>query len=361
LFFLFDESKAIMPETFDACEGAFSGTGETFVLALSTPGAPAGRFYDIHSHKPGYEDWKTRHVTLDEAIAAGRISGAWAEQRKIQWGESTALYMNRVLGEFHAGDEDAVIPLAWAEAAVERWHDWVLLGRPDQGGPHTVGVDVARTGEDKTALAVRWGDVITELRVFAHADTMATTGRVVGLLESDERMTAIVDVIGIGAGVVDRLRELGMKVQAFNAAKRSRRRDISGELGFVNTRAASWYALREALDPSRDAVLCLPDDDDLLGDLTAPRQGEVMSGGRIKVESKDDIKKRLGRSPDRGDAVVQAMWTQSGNWNDAYGTVICAGCGRGFLRVANGKARDKCPFCGTAVPNDDDETDGEEE
>lgn len=83
-----------------------------------------GRFYDIHSRKPGYEDWTVRHVTLGEAIKAGRISPDWAEQRKRQWGEDSAIYQNRVLGEFAASDEDAVVPLAWVEAAVERWHAW---------------------------------------------------------------------------------------------------------------------------------------------------------------------------------------------------------------------------------------------
>jgi len=357
LLFVFDESKAIMPETFDACEGAFSGTGETLVLALSTPGAPQGRFYDIHTHKPGYEDWFTRHVTLEESIQCGRISETWAEQRKLQWGENSALYQNRVLGEFHAGDEDAVIPLAWAEAAVERWHEWAAAGRPDPGKPHTVGVDVAYTGDDKTVFALRWGHVVTELRVFTHNDTTTTTGKVKGILNADDQMTAIVDVIGVGAGVVDQLREANAKVQPFNAAKKTRKRDRSGELGFINSRAAAWYALRDLLDPSNGAEVCLPDDDDLLGDLTAPHQGEVMSGGKIKVESKADIKKRLGRSTDRADAVVQAFWTQAGGWSDAYGTATCRGCQRGFIRTINGTRRTNCPFCGTTLPLDNDEID----
>ena len=121
------------------------------LLALSTPGSPQGRFYDIHAHRPGYEDWHARHVTLADAIEAGRISPEWAEQRRRQWGEQSTIYVNRVLGEFHAGDEDSVIPLAWAEAAVERWHDWDEAGRADLPGPHIIGVDVARSGEDRTS------------------------------------------------------------------------------------------------------------------------------------------------------------------------------------------------------------------
>lgn len=312
LLFVYDESKAIPAGTFDACEGAFSGTGETLALALSTPGAPAGRFHDICSRRPGYEDWHPRHVTLDEAIAAGRISPEWAAQRALQWGESSSIYVNRVLGEFHAGDEDSVIPLAWAEAAVLRWHEWDLAGRPgtEMDYPRTVGVDVARTGQDKTVLAIRNGPVLVELRRTVKQDTMQTTGHVKGVLDADPARTAVVDVIGIGAGVVDRLREMGHKVAAFNASAGTDRLDATSELGFANSRSAAWWGLREQLDPSAGSDVCLPDDDMLLGDLSAP-QWKVLSGGKIQVESKDDIGKRLGRSTDDGDATVQAFWPRS--------------------------------------------------
>lgn len=354
LLFIYDESKAIDAATFDACEGAFSGTGESLVLALSTPGPPQGRFYDIHSHKPGYEDWHVKHVTLAESMTAGRISEAWAAQRALQWGETSALYQNRVLGEFYAGEEDSVIPLTWVEQAVERWHEWDLAGRPDPGAPHTVGVDVARAGEDKTVLAVRWGHVITELRASHHEDTMATTGRVVGILNADEKSTAIVDVIGVGAGVVDRLREQGKRVQAFNAAGKSNRKDSTGELSFLNVRAAAWWNVREMLDPSAGAEVCLPDDDELLGDLTAPKLLPALSGGKYKLESKDDLKKRIGRSTDRGDAVIQAFWTTQGTWSSAYGTTTCPECRRGFLVTIDGVPRTNCPHCHVKLPLDDE-------
>lgn len=310
LLFVYDEAKAIPAGTFDACEGAFSGAGEgageAFALALSTPGAPQGRFYDIQSRRPGYEDWHPVHVSLEDAIAAGRITREWAGQRARQWGESSAIYVNRVLGEFHAGDEDSVIPLSWAEAAAQRWHAWKAAGSPDTGRPRTVGVDVARTGEDRTVLAIRNGSVITELRRSVKEDTMATTGRTKAILSADDSRTAVVDVIGIGSGVVDRLREQGAKVVAFNASRGSKAKDSTREFGFANRRSEAWWTLRQALDPSGDPDICLPDDDMLLGDLSAP-QWKVTSSGRIQVESKDDIKARIGRSTDDGDAVVQAF------------------------------------------------------
>ena len=312
VLYIFDESKAIVPGTFDAAEGAFSGAGEqgvleAFAVAMSTPGEPNGRFYDIHARKPGLEDWWTRHVTVDEAKAAGRISQEWQDQRAKQWGEQSAVYANRVLGEFHTSDKDGVIPLEWIEAANRRWTEWDEAGRVLPDGPKTLGVDVAREGADKTVLAPRYGDVILELERYAKQATTETTGRVVGKLNGHDGMTAIVDVIGVGGGVVDQLREQKRAVVAFNASEATEATDRSGELGFTNCRSAGWWRLRELLDPAYSAKLALPPDDDLTGDLTAPRW-KVTSGGKIQVESTDEIRKRIGRSPDSGVAVMQACW-----------------------------------------------------
>jgi hypothetical protein len=348
VFYIFDESKAIGADTFEAAEGAFSGANpagglpEAFALACSTPGEPNGQFYDIHARRPGLDDWWPRHVTLAEAVAAGRVAEGWAEQRKKQWGADSAAYNNRVLGEFHSSDEDGVIPLGWIEAAFDRWRAWDEAGRPAPAeGLKVVGVDVARSGADKTVLALRFGDLVTELRHTSREDLMQTAGRVKGILDAHEGMNAVVDVIGIGAGVVDRLREQRVAVDGFNAAAGTRRRDSSNELGFVNCRAAAWWNLREILDPSHGSVVALPPDDLLLGDLTAPHW-RVASGGRIQVESKDDIKKRIGRSTDDGDAVVMAFWQRSGGWLDAYGVAKCPHCQQSFMAELHPQ---RCPHC----------------
>ncbi len=314
--YIYDESKAVPDDTFDATEGAFSGAGEDtdaegYALAISTPGEPIGRFYDIHVRKTGYEEWWVRHVTLEEAIAAGRISREWAENRKRQWGEKSAIYQNRVVGEFASSDEDGVIPLAWVELANERWRQWEDAGKPLDGPMTVVGVDVARYGDDKTIFALRYGNIITELRKHSKMDTMETTGLVTGVLQKGGK--AVVDVIGIGAGVVDRLRELKMQVEPFTASAKTGLRDKSGEMGFVDVRSAAWWNLREILDPSGSEEIALPPDDELTGDLVAPKW-QSMSGGRIKVESKKEIRKRLKRSTDCADAVIQAFWKQYSGW-----------------------------------------------
>jgi hypothetical protein len=331
LFYLFDEAKAIPPDTWDAAEGAFSGGGsdtgrEAYALAISTPGEPQGRFYEIQARKPGYSDWWVRRVTLDEAIEAGRVSREWVDARRLQWGEGSAVFQNRVLGDFASSDEEGIIPLAWVEAANERWHRWVAAGRP--GKLLTLGADIAGEGADKTCLAPlyewEWDEeaapqpdadpnepapppvkhvwrVVGDLRYSAREDTMVAAGRVKGVLDVNAEARAVVDVIGLGAGVVHRLREQGCRVEAFNASEASHAKDRSGELGFINRRSEGWWSLREQLDPVYGSTLALPPDDVLTGDLTAPHY-RVVSGGRIQV----DIKRRLGRSTDAGDAVMQA-------------------------------------------------------
>lgn len=309
LLYLLDEAKIVPPATWDSIEGAFSNAGpdtadNAYAFAMSTPGAPSGRFYDIHRRAPGYEDWWTRSITLEEAIGAGRISRTWAEQRRLQWGEDSAVYHNRVLGNFHASDEDAVVPLAWLEAANERWYEWDKAGRPDQGGPYWVGVDVARGG-DESVLAHRDGPGIW-LQGHRRRDTMSTVGMLQGLEERP-----IIDVIGVGAGVYDRSREVGLKPLAYTGSGKTLARERSGKLGFANVRSAAYWHLRELLDPAFEPTLMLPPDDLLTSDLTTPTW-QVTTGTppKIAIETKEKVVDRLGRSPDRGDAIAMVMWAE---------------------------------------------------
>lgn len=307
LLYLLDEAKIIPPATWDSIEGAFSNAGpetadNAYAFAMSTPGPPSGRFYQIHKREAGYEDWWTRSVTLEEAIEAGRISRSWAEQRAAQWGVASAMYQNRVLGNFHASDEDSVIPLAWLEAAIERWHEWDRAGRPSPGGPLWTGVDVGRGG-DESVLAIRdgWAVVLEGNR---RRDTMS---QVADLQARDGR--AIVDVIGLGAGVYDRLRELHARPLAYTGSGKTSARERTGKLGFTNVRSAAYWNLRELLDPDQEPTLALPPDDRMVSDLTTPRWA-VTTGvpPKIQVERKEDVVERLGRSPDRGDAVAMSLW-----------------------------------------------------
>jgi len=328
LLYVFDEAKAIPSGRWDAAEGALM-TGDTYALAISTPGEPQGRFYDIHTKKPGYENWWTRHVTVDECIAAGRIKPQDVEQLARQWGENSAVFKNRVLGEFCESSEDSVIPLSWIEAANRRWEErievldrnwnWIegakqgkwpkWRWRREQWPVDAVSTDIARSDNgDKTVVGRKQGMTLTQLDRYSIADTMPVVGYVGNLLERWPSAYGIIDVIGIGAGPYDRLRERGFKVYPFNAAEATEMKDRSKELQFADKRSAAWWNMRELLDPAYDSQVALPPCDVLTGDLTAPKRGRMTSSGKLRVESKDDIRKRLGRSTDDGDTCVTVFF-----------------------------------------------------
>ncbi len=242
-------------------------------------------------------------------------------------------------------DAYQVVPRAWVKAAQARWKP---DGRPtyrDEAGVvrqvplSAMGIDVARGGDDKSVCAERYRNWIGEL--VKYPGTATKTGpqiiaKVIRRLEEigeasaigqtihyrDDDLTVdqvksgvpvLIDVIGVGASVYDTARTHGLNARAINWAEGSKRRDRSGKLGFINKRAEHWWTFREWLDPGnhvRADGTALPDEDkpvlppdpELLADLCAPRW--VMQSNGIKIESKEEIKKRLNRSPDCGDAVV---------------------------------------------------------
>ena len=219
-------------------------------------------------------------------------------------------------GDFKAGRDDnayQVIPTAWVVMAQERWKT-----RQKPGTPMTcLGVDVARGGGDKTAIAPRydnWFDTVTTYPGKATPDGPTTAGLV--LMAHQKPAKINVDVIGVGGSVYDFLKDKdGLDVVPINGAGRSDAKDKSGVLGFVNLRAENWWKFREALDPVNGDDLALPPDPEVKADLCAPRWNLRANG--IQVEPKDCgkarstdgnccIKHRIGRSPDVGDALVYA-------------------------------------------------------
>lgn len=311
IVYVYDEAKTIPGATWEASTGAFSTPGHHLQIALSTPGETEGVFYTICSRKNGYESWKIKYVSLRQAIRAGRISLQWARDCRKAWGVSNPVYQNRVWGLFAQQSTDSLIPLSWIDAAVQRWYAWKESGSILQG-KKTLGVDVARGGSDDMIMAPRHGKVIPELILIPKGqskDTMQTTGKIAAMMQADPEIVARIDVIGVGAGVVDRLREMFEKerVVALNAAEKTNLTDVTGELKFANIRAAMWWNMRCLLDPANGNDICLPDNPNLIGDLCAPKQGTT-SNGAILIESKESIRERIGRSTDAGDAVVQALF-----------------------------------------------------
>jgi hypothetical protein len=312
--YIFDESKTIEAGYWEAAEGAFSTPGDHLQIALSTPGDTSGVFYSICSRQHGYEGWNVRHVSLREAIRAGRITLGWAREKRRQWGVSNAVYLNRVWGIFAMDSADSVIPLSWVMRAVARWHAWSDKGGW-KDGPVIVGADTAGQGVDVTSFCKRWGSVLGEIERHPKSRPMELAGMLHNILGAKGFLN-IDASYGEGAGTADRLLELEdergrrkfhRRVNCINFGAKCERTDKSGLLTFANIRAAMWWNMRELLDPDEGSEICLPDDPLLIGDLTAVRR-KTRSDGRILLESKEDIKLRIGRSPDDGDACCMAFF-----------------------------------------------------
>jgi len=317
LLFIFDEAKSIPDKTWDAAEGALATastednpyTKEALALAISTPGSPQGRFYEIQTRKAGFEDWWIRHVKREEAERAGRISPEWAEARRRQWGEESAIYRNRVLGEFSETDAEALIPIEWIEMANQRWEEWKDAGK--QGELTEIGVDVGGGGEesDKTVYAyVLDHCIVSQIEERPQGSqltaTMDCANHVAAMLRLPQQM-AIIDATGIGAGTLHRLMELRRNAWGFVSQRTTLLSNQTGDFGFVNWRAAGWWLLREWLHPDSPIAICLPPDDELTYELSAPHYELTRSG--IKVESKKELRKRISRSTDHADAVIYAI------------------------------------------------------
>jgi hypothetical protein len=319
ILYMYDEAKAIDDPTWDAAEGALVNKN-AYALSVSTPGEPMGRFWQIQTRKRGYEDWYVRAVTLNEAIDAGRIDADWAAARANQWGEESAIYLNRVKGEFAETGENSLIPYAWVEAAVERWHQWrsdVEEGKPANLMVSQIGLDVAAMGGDKTVMAVRRGEyILSELIELPQLDTEDTGAEVLSHIRKLDAWGADIqmDVVAYGAALyhwLSRPERFGEdQIYPFHVQWQTDWMDKSQQLIFANLYSAAWYYLRELLDPVNETsqYVCIPDDEELIIELCAPQYDHHGPRGSVQVEKKRQVKKRLKRSPDKADSVVMAYW-----------------------------------------------------
>jgi len=281
-----DEASGIPEQVFEAAAGSMSGHAAVTLL-LGNPVRSSGFFYDTHNRLAS--DWVTMKVSCADSP---RVSEAYIDEMKARYGEESNAYRIRVLGEFPRSDDDTVIPMELLEMAMNR------DVTPSQHAPSVWGLDVARFGSDRSALCKRRGNAITEpIKTWKNLDLMQLTGAVVAEYESlppSERPGEIlVDSIGLGAGVVDRLRELRLPARGINVAE-------SPAMGttYRNLKAELWYKAKAWLE-SRDCWM--PRDEALVGELAAVRY-TFTSNGKIQIEGKDEIRKRGLPSPDRADA-----------------------------------------------------------
>jgi phage terminase large subunit len=291
LLFLLEEASGIDDIIFETAGGALTGDN-AMVLMCANPTRVSGYFHRaFHGNRAS---WTLFHVPCS---ASSRVSASYAEEIAREYGETSNVYRVRVLGEFPLSEDDSVIPLGLIEAAV---------GREVRPSERAVvwGLDVARFGDDTTALCKRRGNVILEpIKEWRKLDLMQTCGRIVQEYHNTpigDRPGAInVDVIGLGAGVVDRLRELQLPVHGINVGEVA----AIDERRFMRLRDELWFKARDWFD-ARDCLI--PKDDGLIDELVGPKY-KIESSGKIKVESKGDMKKRGIRSPNKADAFCLSL------------------------------------------------------
>lgn len=285
-----DEASGVPEKVFEAAAGSMSGHSATTIL-LSNPTRSSGTFFESQTRLA--DTWWTRRWSCVESPL---VSAEFVDEMRARYGEDSNAFRIRVLGEFPMADDDTIIPFHLADSAIKR-----DIEIPEDTKP-IWGLDVARFGADKTALCKRYGNVVTEITSWQGLDLMQTVGRVMaeyeGLAPSMRPSEILVDSIGVGGGVVDRLRELGAPVRGINVGEAP----AMGKT-YMNLRAELWFKTKGWLE---DRSCKLPNDDQLLAELTSIRYA-FTPGGKMKAESKDDMRKRGLKSPDLADALCLTM------------------------------------------------------
>jgi hypothetical protein len=284
-----DEGSGVPGSIYDVIEATMTDP-DSFVFVFGNPLRKSGRFYELFTRFA--HRWKT--FTVDSRKSKVANQNTIREAIEDYGLDSDYVRMN-VLGEFPKADSQTLIPLPLIEGAQARTADGNDRYRP------VWGLDVARFGDDRTALCIRRHRKVEKVEVWRELDTMQTAGRVKLAYDEaalDDRPSVIVvDVIGIGAGVVDRLRELGLPVRALNVSEMPAVRSK-----FHRLRDEMWWKGREWFEGMN--VEC--HDRTIGAELSDVLYGYT-SAGQIKVEPKHDIKERLGRSPDVAESLLLSL------------------------------------------------------
>ena len=288
LLFILDEASGINDAIFEAVEGALTGS-DNKLLICGNPTKNSGFF-----KRAFFEDRELYYTLKVSSADSGRVSNDYCRRLIKAYGEDSDVVRVRVLGEFPKTESDGLIALEYVEEAMTR--DPVYLGEL------VIGVDPARFGDDETVIQPRIGNTALPFENYRKADTMITVGRIVHKLTALMKeyncghATINIDEGGLGGGVVDRLREVcGEK----NLHVTSKSRDSA----YANFVTEAYFSLRDRLV---NGEIILPRDDELIAQLTT-RKYLLTSSDKLILEDKKSFKKRIGRSPDRADALCLAF------------------------------------------------------
>ena len=335
------EAQGVPDFAYEAMRACATGD-EDKMLFVGNPLTPEGEFFQI-CRSPRWKGFALSALDHPNLTGGRHIPGGptrvWVEEMRSRYGEGSSIYRSRVLGEFPESSDEALVLRSWLDRSAALWKE--IMGDGRSTDPHvatlaaeakrerrdpTIAIDVARYGPDFSCLAVRTGPLLRELILWNKCDTMETVERAEKelrrlkchpRLQTGRRITGyytgaqwetkpprgriLVDEIGLGAGVLDRLKEKGWKAEGFSGAKRPII-SSSGDL-YANRRAEAFWKLRELLE---DGQIALPPDEDLFSELMS-LHWLVNPSGKIQIEPKDEFKNRIGRSPDRADAVSMAF------------------------------------------------------
>jgi len=322
LLVIVDEAAGVAETIFEGVRTLGTG-GANKLLLIGNPTARTGSFYAAFSD-PAFKHihiscFEHPNVVEGKESIRGAVTSEWIEERRGEW-EGTPLWEARVLGEFPAQVEDQLISLAWitaAEALGQKGPDPFVS---NYGDVAAIGVDVARFGSGETVIYVMRAGAVVEQRILRGRDLMETAGHVNALAAKHGAAKIAVDDTGLAGGLTDRLREIGHAVLAINFASApdnvQKYYDVPSEL---------WGELAEGMKAG--LVGPIPKNDALGAQLSARRY--TYRDCRLKVESKEEMKSRGLKSPDRADALALAWraWRVAAGLYHApgRGTLVCLG------------------------------------
>lgn len=294
-----DEASGMNDEIMDGLDSAVAGD-ECKLLYAGNPLKPSGRFYESFKD-PGFNKITIScldHPNVKERkeLYPGMVSYEWVQDRRRRWGEKSALYKARVLGQFPEGGTDLLVEMEWVEEAKLR----ILK----QTGPIEAGVDVSDGGTDETVFCVRQGPKVLHIEAWnpGKEATMETAGRLMRLIKEWKVDTVKIDKIGVGAGVHTRIKEQKpCKVIGVNVAEGAYDKEA-----YQTRRDEIWYGLSQRFADGDIDLTKVKDDEESWSQITNIRR-KHNSRGQQKVESKDEMKQRQVSSPDRGDALCLAF------------------------------------------------------
>lgn len=289
---IFDEASGIPPIIWEASMGAMSGGANVRFVAIGNPNSNTGPFADTFTDPM----WAKIHISAfdipnvkeKKQIIQGLSTWEWVEEMRKKYGEDSDIYRVRVLGEPPIAEADTLIPIGWVESAF-------TSEREMSGRGEILGVDVARFGDDDSALVYRKGNYAKVIDVIHGNDTMQIAGKVRIQLVKNKNLKAHIDIVGIGVGVFDRLREMpdiADRVFGVNNASAPENKDE-----YINVRVESWDIMKDWV---RDAIL---EKHEGFYELAKPKY-KITSTGKMQLESKEEMKKRGIPSPNVGDGLA---------------------------------------------------------